>query len=73
MNNVIWHKLSEYDYPQPFREIIILGNSNRMYIGWYEGETRALPWAISYGQYWFSSKNVKAWCELPKIPVDLME
>lgn len=73
MNNVNWHKVSEHDYPQPFKEVLILSDGNKFYIGWYEGETRKLPWYIIHGNYSISSKHVKVWCELPNIPFAFME
>ena len=73
MNNVNWHKVSEHDYPQPFRKVLIISDTDDFYIAWYEGETRKLPWYFAHASYYVSSKHVKVWCELPNIPFAFME
>lgn len=32
--NTVWHKISESDYPQPFKQVLVLlNNSNRITLG----------------------------------------
>lgn len=70
--NTVWHKISESDYPQPFKQVLVLlNNSNRITLGWYEGETRKLQWHVENVMD-VSSKEIKAWCNIPYIPQDLL-
>lgn len=71
MGDVVWHIVKDYDFPQPFKEVLILDDMSRFKVGWYEGETRKLPWHL-VNVMDVSSKHVQAWCELPNIPYELM-
>lgn len=68
-----WHKLSDYDYPPPYKKVLIFMDDRTQYhIGWYEGEARKLQWHICQLMD-VSSRHIVAWCELPNIPSDFTE
>lgn len=68
MNNVTWHKISEFDLPDPWKDILIVDNNGHFFIGYYEGESSVYPWYNYYMGMRTKGKNYVAWCELPSLP-----
>lgn len=68
MDNVIWHKISEFDFPSPWKDILILDKNGRFWIGYYEGEASTYPWYDYFTGLRTKGTKYVAWCELPSIP-----
>lgn len=68
MENVTWHKIKDFDYPQPFKDVLVINESSRYMIAYYKGETDVYPWYDYLTQKNSKGLNFLYWCELPKIP-----
>lgn len=68
MNNVVWHKIGDYDFPNPWKDILILDERGRFSIGYYQGESAVYPWYDYYTGLQTKGKYLVAWCELPDVP-----
>ena len=70
MKKVFWHKINEFDFPQPYKEVLILEKNQKFSIGYYKGEADNFPWYVESKGYTKSS-ILLAWCELPFIPEEM--
>lgn len=69
MNETIWHYVKEYDFPQPYKEVLIVEQSGNYTIGYYMGEANSFPWYVN-NQGYTKSIFLYAWCELPTIKME---
>lgn len=68
MNNVVWHKISDFDFPQPYKDVLIYTSNGRYVIGYYSGESDVYPWYDYLTQKTSKGKAYLCWCELPDYP-----
>lgn len=71
MNNVVWHKIEDNDYPHIFKDVLLLYESGTLILGFYRGKTIDLPWFSYCLGTAIKGDNIIAWCDLPEIPDDL--
>lgn len=70
MEKSVWHKISDFDFPQPYKEVLILEKTSKFSLGYYKGEADSFPWYVENEGYTKSS-ILYGWCELPSVPKDV--
>lgn len=65
------HSIKEYDYPTPWKDVLILSENGRFLIGYYKGETDVYPWFDYFYQMNTKGIHYVYWYDLPPIPDEL--
>ena len=72
MEKVNWHKISDYDYPHSFKDVLLVTKSGNYTLGFYNGSREMeYCWFNYLYQEYVSEKSLVAWCELPELPEEL--
>lgn len=74
MSQIEWHKISDYEYPHCFKDVLLLTKSGKYTLGFYNGlKNLECCWFNYLYQEYVTEKSLLAWCELPEIPKELRD